>query len=1106
MHRNRRWLALVVSFAVCFGLAPPLAAQTQADSATIAIAVVDGSTQAPVPGARVMLQGPVMTSEVAGADGKVTFADVPSGIYRARVVRAGYSSATSKDFEVLPGRTVTVAVTLSMEVQGLKVIGRITVTSQPSPGPNDVGPDSAVRKLSDDLIGAIGQLPGVTVDDGLGNGDTDAPQTISLDGHDPSQTALTLDGIPLNAPGTAGDLRSIASDLFASASVTHGPVVGALGGGVNFRTLEPTLTWQGSLSTAFGSYGNAHTTISERGTLGGIGIAYVHSVRGRDSLIAGERFADTSGVDTPFGGYIHDGSRLYGGDMLKLRARLGSEQTLTATYLSSRLYSDLVCATDTGPLPCGYGPGNAAYGHYAMYSLTDAAMLGVVGVQLSLFGIDSTHDRDLLNRYVNGVADPYGTNVDSHTRGLNLNATLPSRGKHTFSVQATAEHSRQTTTPEIANTGVYLTSPTSSSDYSTLTLSDSVKSSARLRLAGRVGLSSSAGGRTATLVGSSATWTPTIDDTFTGSVDLGDTGAAPPRDGLLADPAALRFDCNGAVAYGYGPGDNAQPGSSLSLRGTWAHRFTRGNFNATLYRQEQRGALVSTLINASALPGGYFPPGYFAGAANAYNASCGASLAGFTPNDLYLTIPIAGVTRVYQGIQLGGQLAVGPSLVLQGSYVVQSAVVASGDPRINSPYSPTISGAQIAGVPLHTAAFLADYKPPRSAVETLFDARYVSANNPENLPAYVTFDAGVTVQLRHGTLAFLGQNLFDTHGGFFATPGGVPLVTQNGTLLPTLQRPLTPRSYSVTYTVPLGAPAAQTQRTPAQLGEGSQRGSGGGYFEPLASAPPKNPLAIDTQRPSCPADVAGDARSILDAVGAYAAALERAKSSDAYPSAPPPDAPPIPYFAAAYHQSGSSYALTLIPTDVKGLRALARCATVRVGTETEAQQRGLYVPPPTPFGGFALAFSPDAGLYAVRRPPTAGQEQFRLYRLPSTPPARPFAVETRPTCTSEAREIAQPLLDALAAYARALDPAHPPSAQPAGWHVDVARAGAAWWLEARLANIQTVPAVLDCAHVSGASREELKSHGYDGGDPPVLNFTPAYGLYVVRNESNGRAR
>ena len=1103
--------------AVVIALLAPVRALAQSDSGTIAIAVVDAASKRPLAGARVVLEGPILASEASGADGKVTFTNVPSGIYQARVFKGGYGGATSKEFEVLPGRAVTLTVALArtQTTSGLKVIAKITVTARPGTG-TDVGSGSAVRRLSDDLVQALGKLPGVNVDDGTGSGNTDAAETISLDGHDPSQTAVSLDGIPLNAPGQAANMREISTDLFAGASVAHGPMAGALGGGVNFRTLEPTLTWQGELTTSVGSRGAADTVVSERGTFDGIGVAFVHAVRGSDGLLYGQRFLDSSGLD-----YAHGGSRLTGGDMVKLRAHLGGTQTLTASYLSSNFYTDLVCTTDTGPLPCGYGPGNAAYGHFTMSALSDTALVGLVGLQLSAYGISTTHDTDLLDRYVGGVPDPYGTDSLRQTHGMALTATLPARGKHTLSVQAATSHSTFTTTPINAQTGIYLLVPTSATTYSSLTLDDRIDANARLRLGEEFGVSSSTGAGSSLLVGSSATWSPTSRDVYTAQVDAGNAGATPPRIGILTDPAGLRFDCAGGIAYGNGPGDEPAASSSFSARAGWEHLFRGGDLSATLYRQQQNGTLVPTEVNAAALPAGYFPVNYFALAQQAYDSAGGCGGTGaFAPSNLYLTIPLGGVTRVYQGLQLGGEISVGRSLVVQGSYTVQSAALSSADPRLMNPYSTTISGDQLPGVPLHRAAVLLDEKAPGSAVEALADAQYTSANNPQNLPAYVTVDAGVTIHLQHGTLSFLGTNLFDTHGGAFATAnGGVPLATLGGTLLPTIVRPLAPRNLSVTYAVPIGPGAASAAPPSASLtplrreggpgGPGGYGGPGGpdrrrGFFQPLPSAPPSSPLALDANRPACDADAAAQARPILDALAAYGDALVRAKAPSGYPAGPPVGAPAIPGFAVAYRPTPGSYALSLVPTDFASLRALARCATLHIATESEARAHGLYVPAPTPFGGFALAFSPRAGLYAVRRPPAPGREQFRLYRLPSTKPAHPFAAEDRSSCTPQAREVAVPLLDALARYAAELDPAHPPAWQPKGWSVSLRRNGSAWWLEAHLVNIQTVPALLDCAHVSIGTREEVAKLALGGSPPPSLDYAPALGLYTVRNDQPRR--
>ena len=1103
MLTSRRLLAFLAAFSFLLVILAPIApaiAQSQSDSGTIAIAVVDAHSQAPVAGARVILQGPILTSEIAGANGKVTFTDVPSGIYTARVAKVGFQAATSKDFEVLPGRSVAVSVALAPEQTpgGLKVIGHITVTAQPAPGTGVIGADSAVRKLSDDLVQAIGKLPGVTLDEGTGNGDTDAAETISLDGRDASQTAVTLDGIPLNAPGQAANLRGISTDLFAGASVNHSPVAGALGGGVNFRTLEPTLTWQGQITSSVGTYGSANTVLSERGTADGIGIAYVHAIRGSDNLLYGERFLDTSGLYYP-----HDGSRLTGGDLVKLRAHLGTAQTLTATYLSSNNYNNLLCTVDTGPLPCGFGPGNAAYSHYAMASLTDSALVGMVGLQFSVYGINGAHDSDLLNRYVNGAPDPYGVDTAQQTRGASLIASLPSRGKHTFSLQGTTSRSTNSATPIITQTGTFVIKPASASDYTSLTLNDSIKASAHLRLGEQIGLANASGSGSSLVTGTNATWSPTVNDIYSAELDLGNTGATPSRVGILTDPAGLHFDCGGGIAYGSGPGDEPSSSSSYSTRAGWQHLFRHGDVTATIYRQQQNGTLVPTPVNASAFAPGYFPPSYFGQVQQVFNSGGGCGQTGvFAPNDLYLTVPIAGVTRVYQGIQLGGQVGIGPSLVLQSSYTVQSSMVHSSDPRLNNAYSTVISGNQLPGIPLHRAAILLDYKPPRSAVEMLADAQYTSAGNVQNLPAYLTVDAGITIQLRYGTLSLLGTNLGDTHGGIFASTGGVPLTTLGGTLLPTIERPLTPRNISVTYSVPIGPHAQVAQASAPSLGASAGPGGRrerGAFFQPLPSAPPSTPFAVDASRPSCSAEIANEARPILDALQRYASSIESAKTAAGYPAQPPAGAPSIPGLETVYHQTGDSYAVALVATQMQSIRALARCAVVHVADESEAQQHGLYIPPRTPFGGFALAFSPQAGLYSVRRPPAAGQEQFRLYRLPTTPPASPFAVETRSACTSELRQVAAPLLDALAQYAADFDPAHPPAQQPAGWRVALKQQGSAWRLEAQLANIQAVPAILNCAHVSVASPDELKARNFGGATPPTLNFAPALGLYIVRN-------
>ena len=83
---------------------------------------------------------------------------------------------------------------------------------------------------------------------------------------------MTLDGIPLNAPGSAGNLRAgFATDLFSGASVHMGASIGGLGGSVNFTTLQPTLSFVSQLSATAGSFGRYNYSLAETGSLGKLG-------------------------------------------------------------------------------------------------------------------------------------------------------------------------------------------------------------------------------------------------------------------------------------------------------------------------------------------------------------------------------------------------------------------------------------------------------------------------------------------------------------------------------------------------------------------------------------------------------------------------------------------------------------------------------------------------------------------------------------------------------------------------------------------------------------------------------------------------------------------
>ncbi len=1099
----RRSLLVLAVLAMLFGVAPALA---QSDTGEIDIVVINAATKAPVPLARVILDGPVISSEFSGENGKVRFTEVPDGIYRARVGARGFQMITSENFEVTNGRVVTVTVTLAANASpsNLKTIASVTSHSSAVVSSTTIDQNSAQRKLSDTLADALGKLSGVTV--ATSSTDSDATQTVSLEGQDPSQTALTLDGVPLNAPGAAGDLRGLGTDLFTRSSVSFGPQIGALAGGVNFNTLSPTLTWQSEFSASAGSYGKNNYSFGESGSLGKFGIAAMHSYRLSPSLLDGQTFLDQSGLD-----YSHEGDRQNIGSLVKLRYQPSASQTLTATMMHSVSGAQLTCAQMTGPLPCGYGPGNSVDSRFNMLSLSDSVLLGQTQFQVGGYNIKNSSTRNELNRYFNGVAEPTGSQQSMNTSGFTFSAMLPSRDRHTISVNAYTSNTATNVTPLIPSASPFVFAGTQSS-YSAATINDAIHSSAKLRINDSLGWSHSSNAASGLLAGVGAQWTPTGNDAYSAQFNVGGAAAGPGRFGILSDPASLRIDCSGSIAYGNAPGDEPGATSSTSARLSYTHKSAWGQISTSFYRQVQRDVLLPTQVNGSVLAGSsIIPPNYFNDVYNAFTSACGSPppfAPGNTSQFVYYSTPIGGVERVYEGAQLTGFFTLG-NLVLQPYYNTQVAKAISGDVRLNNAYSITIPGSQLPNVPLHREGITLDYKAPRSAFEWLADANHTASNNNQNLPAYTTVDAGVNVHLERGDLTLAASNIFNTYAADMASSKwAVPYTTLGGQKIATIAQPNSPQQISLTYTVRFGQNVQQRQ-TPlvaGMEGEGNQvmvgagpgPGGRGGMFRqliaPLPDTPPAQPFALNTSSPLCSADAQKQAQPLLDALSAYTKQIEALKTASGYPQTVPPGN--IPGVNVQYHPMGNQYALTLALTQTAQLRPVFGCSQFHVTDEKTAEQRQLFVAPaPAGAGMFmrpSVTFMPSVGLYFVRRPPQAGAESFRMYAVPATPPKTPFELHNIGTlCTAEMHAQAQTALAQLQAHFAT-------NAPTPAWTVTPHIASGGTWYSLEATDIATIPSLLNCGRVAAAAEDDLTKRGLDGAPPPALNYTPSIGLYLVR--------
>ena len=205
-----------------------------------------------------------------------------------------------------------------------------------------------------------------------------------------------------------------------------------------------------------------------------------------------------------------------------------------------------------------------------------------------------------------------------------------------------------------------------------------------------------------------------------------------------------------------------------------------------------------------------------------------------------------------------------------------------------------------------------DYKAPHSMLEWLADAQHVGTNNPNNLPAYTTYDAGVTAQLTRGTLTFAAtqhhQHLRRARSR--ARPMRCRSRPPAAYVIPNIARPLSPRTYSLTYSARFGQGVSRRRRRrrfsraaaagggggllrrPDGPGGGGPGGPGGGRGFDRSSRRcrrrrrPIRSLSAPIRRRAA-ATNAAKARQLSGELKAYVAQIEAARTAAGYPATMP---------------------------------------------------------------------------------------------------------------------------------------------------------------------------------------------------------------------------
>ncbi len=545
-------------------------------------------------------------------------------------------------------------------------------------------------------------------------------------------------------------MRGINTDLFTGAGASFGARAGALGGGVNFTTLQPTQTWQYRFNAAVGSFDKYNWSAGVTGSVGKLGIAVLTTKRGGNNPLTFRQYLDQSGID-----YAHGGESSNAGDFIKLRYGLTDNTTLTLTALENNQAISSLCTQFTGPLPCGIGPGNGSTSKYQFAYGTVQSLVGQVAVQATGYVSSQDGFNDQLNRTIDEcvgelipcpMAEPFATASTSLTRGVAGQATI-SKDNHTITLNATTFGSTTDFSPLVATGSSTIVEPsTNGVSAATYALSDSIKISNRITVGPTLSLASTTGAGTSILGGFSGDWRPNDNDDVTASASIGSSQPPPSIVRSYSDPQSARVNCDAGTAQISGPGDQATAQSAIDYSLGWTHQWKYGYVSTDLYRQTQAGQLVSASLPAAA--GGV--PSMVTSAVQTYYATvCPTSAA---PGNVYVSAPVNGTNRLYQGYDISARVALGKDVTAIPSYSTNTSEYTAADPMFTGYGSTLILNSQIYGRPLHKGNFTLDAFNPPSSLEFIANLQYVGVNNSQHLAPYVNVSFGVTHPLGIGML------------------------------------------------------------------------------------------------------------------------------------------------------------------------------------------------------------------------------------------------------------------------------------------------------------------------------------------------------------------
>ncbi len=267
----------------CLALLVVASVPYYANAATTLVVTVTDQNRQPISGAKIELQASPPETGTTDARGVARLPLPAPGVYALRLSANGFRTL-SESLSLRNQKSLTL--TLAPSAGALHVIGSVTGHARTpfnaTPVAQRVYPREAYRDQGQpDVDSVLNQTPGALA---LTSTNTNSatplsPAFASVRNALPFETPVSIDGEPILTPSGALDLSLLPTYVLQEVEVVKGAgdPTGAgsgVGGGINFRTAEPTLGQRGTFEIEGDSHGGSFSDLAYDGTEPGGALSY----------------------------------------------------------------------------------------------------------------------------------------------------------------------------------------------------------------------------------------------------------------------------------------------------------------------------------------------------------------------------------------------------------------------------------------------------------------------------------------------------------------------------------------------------------------------------------------------------------------------------------------------------------------------------------------------------------------------------------------------------------------------------------------------------------------------------------------------------------------